>query len=86
MSSPTSMSNTNGTTNILITTIFTKIVNLTFRLVNVQVAIIIDESYTGAIVSAIFQSAQAFDKYWESFFIPDVSYDSTHKLFCRFVV
>ena len=37
-------------------------------------------------IGYIFQSAQAFYKYWECFFIPDVSYDSTHILFCRFVV
>ena len=86
VSGPTRVRNTYSTTYILIATEFTKIVDFSFRLVDIQVAIVINQSYTCAIVTTIFQSAQALYKYGISFLIPDVSYDSTHTLFCRFVV
>ena len=72
------MRNTNSTSGILVAAILTKVVNFAFRLVNVQVAIGVNQSHACAIVTTIFQSAQALNQYGKSFLVPDVSYDSTH--------
>ena len=40
------MSNTDGTTHILVTTIFTEIINLSLRLVYIQTAVVVNQSDT----------------------------------------
>ena len=46
MCSPAGMSNTNGTTHILVTTILTEIINLSLRLVYIQTAVVVNQSDT----------------------------------------
>jgi hypothetical protein len=60
MSGPTRVRYTYSTAYVLVVAVFTKIVNFSFRLVNIQVAIVINQSYASAIVTTIFQTAQAF--------------------------
>ena len=78
MGRPTGMSNTDGTTYILVVSILAQIVNLTFRLVDVQVALAVDQRHARRVVPTVFQSAQAFNQDGKSLFRSDVSYYSTH--------
>ena len=78
MCSPAGMGNTNGTAHILVATKLTQIIDLPFRLVDVQVAPAVNQCHTSRVVPTVFQSAQTFNQDGKSIFRSDVSYYSTH--------
>ena len=78
---PTGVGNADGAADVLISTIFTKVVNLTFRLIHIQVAIAVDQRHACRVVTTILQTAQALNQNRKSLFLSDITYYSTHNLF-----
>jgi len=55
-----------------------QVLNLSLFLENGQFILVLLEGYSGAIVSAILQTLQAFDDDRKRFLTTDISYNSTH--------
>jgi hypothetical protein len=53
-------------------------IDLAFAFADEKIGIL-QHSHPGAVVAAIFQAAQSFQKNWRSRFLPDVSNNSAHK-------
>ena len=58
--------------------ILLQVCHLSFCLVYSEVFIVVEQSYSGAVVTSIFQSLQSLDENRVSFSFSYVSYDSTH--------
>ena len=78
--SPTRMGDTDGTADILVTTIFHEIIHFPLRLIDVQRAVVVYKRYTSAVVAAILQSSKTFDQYRKSFLCAYITYYSAHIL------
>lgn len=64
---------------VLILTVIFEIAHLAHSLVDVERAGWIDQRYTGAVISAIFETVQAFYQHVVDVTISYISYYSTHK-------
>ena len=78
VSSPSGVGDTDMPTHILIVAVFTKIVDLAFRFIDIQFTSTVDHRNTSTIVTAIFQTAQTLNQDRESFLISDITNYSTH--------
>ena len=80
MGSPARMGDTDGTADILVTTIFYEIIHFPLRLIDVQCAIVVYKRYTSAVVATILQSSKTFDQNRKSFLCAYITYYSAHIL------
>ena len=78
VSSPSCMGNADITRCILVGNCLFKVGHLTFGLVNIELAMVIDKRNAGAVITAIFQTVQAFNQNRIGFAFTDISYYSTH--------
>ena len=82
MGSPTGMGNTHTTTDILVAAVFCQVVNLTFCLINIEIAVTVNQRYTGRVITSVFQSSETFNQHRISLLMADISNYSTHISFC----
>ena len=78
MGGPSGVGNTDIASDILVVAILYKIVYLSLCLINVKVAVVVDEGYSSAVVASVFKSSQSLYENWERFFVTYVSNNTTH--------
>jgi FlaG/FlaF family flagellin (archaellin) len=86
MRGPAGMGDTDGTAHVLVVTELTKIVNLAFRLIDVQVSITVNEGYASRVVATVFQSPESFNQNRIGLFRANITYYSTHIVMYLFVL
>ena len=79
VSCPTSVSNADCTAYILAFTKFLQVCNLSFGLKNIQLALVVQQSNSGTVITSVFQTMQTLYQNRKRLLRTYVSYYSTHK-------
>ena len=81
MGCPTGMGDAYGTAHILVAAILTKIIYLTLCLINIQLAVGINQCHTGRVITTILQPSKTLDQDRKSILFTYISNNSAHSLF-----